>query len=309
MTGETSLAHSTAGSAPSTDCVDTQDVSGVHSTPREAATDEDLALWEGQLLDALSVAGKAVGNSVLRANLGWPEDRYGIVRGRLMERGLIEKWRGRGGSVRRVVSEAPSEPVVGAPPPSPWAPPLDPAFTPPAAVGEAVLYAPIESVLRSEWATTAGYDQFVVEITAKQGKKDTGGRWTRPDLVFASMRTYQYVYGKYFDVITFEVKPSTAIDVTAVYEALAHRRAATRAYVALHIPVANAESDANLDRVCAEAERHGIGVIVFEDPGDFETWDERVEPRRHEPDPDDLNKFIGTQMSAGARDRIMRWFR
>lgn len=35
---------------------------------------------------------------------------------------------------------------------------------------------------------------------------------------------------------TFEVKPSDAIDVTAVYEVLAHLRSATHAYVIFHVP-------------------------------------------------------------------------
>jgi len=58
----------------------------------------------------------------------------------------------------------------------------------------------------------------------------------RPDLVVASMTTLLYVPGKLFDVTTFEVKPLDRIEVTAVYEALAHRRASTRSYVWMHIP-------------------------------------------------------------------------
>jgi hypothetical protein len=88
-----------------------------------------------------------------------------------------------------------------------------------------------------------------------------------------SCTTYVHVTGNHFDVVTFSVKPSDAIDVTAVYEALAHRRAATRAYVILHVPKINNNSvDSLLGDVCDEAKRLGIGVITLEDPKDYGTW-------------------------------------
>ena len=79
-------------------------------------------------------------------------------------------------------------------------------------------------------------DDFVLEITAKQGRRDTGGTWSRLDIVIVSVVTLPFVLGKHLDVTTFEIKPHTQLDVTSVYEALAHLRAATRAYVFLHVP-------------------------------------------------------------------------
>src|ERR1035441_4896420 len=83
---------------------------------------------------------------------------------------------------------------------------------------------------------------LVVEVTARQGRRETGGTWTRPDIVAAALRVFPHVPGKFFDLITFEVKPFDGIDVTAVFEALSHRRAATQAYVWLHVP-ARGETD------------------------------------------------------------------
>ena len=59
--------------------------------------------------------------------------------------------------------------------------------------------------------------------------------------------------GKYFDLFSFEVKPNWSVNVTAVYEALAHRRAATHAYVWFHIPEEEAEEFSEaLDAIASE---------------------------------------------------------
>ena len=165
-------------------------------------------------------------------------------------------------------------------------------------------------MLREAWARDKRYDQSVVDITARQGARATGGRWSRPDVVMASLTTYPYVPGKHFDVTTFEVKPFDSIDVTAVYEALAHLRTASRAYVLAWVPDEQAEAyEESLGLIAEEAERHGIGFLVVGDPGKYETWDERVTATRSEPDPERLNDFLSKQVSSGFKEQIIKWFR
>jgi BarA-like signal transduction histidine kinase len=113
-----------------------------------------------------------------------------------------------------------------------------------------------------------------VEVTAQQGSRLTGGKWTRPDITVASSRTFPYVPGRHFDVITFEVKPQDQVNVTAIYEALAHLRAATRSYVLLHVPhFAKASLELIIEETCNEGKQHGIGVIIVEKPGDYDDSD------------------------------------
>lgn len=107
--------------------------------------------------------------------------------------------------------------------------------------------------------------------------------------------------------MTFEIKPAEAWDVTAVYEALAHLRSATHAYVVLHIPDSQAaDLTKTVDEVCRVARSHGIGVIVAGGPSNYETWEEHEDAVRHEPDPQLLDDFIAAQLSSDVKERISR---
>ncbi|QKT05912.1 hypothetical protein HUN08_00910 [Gordonia sp. X0973] len=105
-----------------------------------------------------------------------------------------------------------------------------------------------------------------------------------------------------FEVITFEVKTMANLNVIAVYEAMGHRRASTHCYVLLELRdvVAKAE-EPMVRRVANAAREHGVGVITFDDPGDFDTWDEVVPARRTETPPEALNRFIQDQVSGEGR--------
>lgn len=111
-------------------------------------------------------------------------------------------------------------------------------------------------------------------------------------------------------MITFEIKPSNTINVQAVYEALAHRRAATRAYVLLHLPPEQAIAlDEAVADLSAVARTHGVGVVTAGDPSDYQTWEEREEAPRVEPDPERLDAFISTQLTERTRSQLRRSLR
>ena len=174
-------------------------------------------------------------------------------------------------------------------------------------VREAGLYLPIQRTLTTFWAKERQIEPLAVEITAGQGRRVTGGRWTRPDLVSVAVRTYRHLPGKYMEVVTFEVKPFDAIDVTAVYEALAHLRSATHAYVMFHVPSEQEEVvKPVIEETCRVGRSHGVGVLKMGDPADWDTWEELEEARRCEPDPDRLDEFINVQLSQAAHERIAR---
>lgn len=262
----------------------------------EGLGDDERALYK-----VVPEDGSTISNPALRHAVGWrgdeDTDRYFLARDRLEDAGLIARGRGRGGTVRRVSQDVSVAPEEGG------------LADTPEEVAESLrreldLYAPLHRVVAAEWAKDHRANPLSVEITALQGRRATG-IWARPDIVTVEVKTFAYVPGKYLEVVTFEVKPSDAISVQAVYEALAHRRAATHSYVLLHVPAdRQSELQSGVAEVAEVARAHGIGVVTVEDPSDYETWDERETALRVEPDPDALDVFIGKQLSEHARRRV-----
>jgi hypothetical protein len=266
----------------------------------DGKSDAKIASLEEQLIAKLRELGGFSGNVRLHRSLGWDEPLYWAVRNRIYDRGLLTLGRGRGGSVTLVEKAAASSTDVL---------PIVPANETTQST-ENALYSPIAEVLRTHWVKDYRLRQSLVEITALQGRRATGGTWTRPDVVVIGVRIFPHLPGKYFDLFSFEVKPSWAVNVTAIYEALAHRRAATHAFAWFHVPEARASELADaLDAIASEAKRFGVGVIVAARPDDYESWDVVVEATRVEPDPEGMNDFISVQLSAAAKDEIVAWVR
>lgn len=264
----------------------------------EGLSETQIEELENQLLAIVRENGGTAGNVSLLRELGWDDDRYWSVRDRLVDSGALIRGRGKGGSVR-VAQTDDSEPTAQP----------EPELT---QRSEAELYDPLACVLRDRWARDQRFRQHLVEVTARQGRRETGGTWTRPDLVVAGLTTFLYLPERHFDIVTFEVKDWSGLDVTAVYEALAHHRASTRSYVLAHIPNGSLDDDharRYVTRIKEEAERHGIGFIVVGVPNEYDTWEELVEATYREPSPHVLNDFISLQFSDGAKNEIVTWFR
>jgi hypothetical protein len=244
------------------------------------------------LLDIVPADGSFIGNVTLLNQLGWAKEKYWHVRDGLLEGRQLERGRGKGGSVRRSAptDQLPVKSIRNSP--------------------EAQLYEPLLRVLSNEWVREMRIEphQIHFEITARQGKKTTGGTWTRPDITAVSVRTFQHLPGKYVDVWTFEVKPVEALDVTAVFEAASHASRATRSYALLQIPE---DSDSGyekelIDRCARDAARLRVGLITFSSESEFKTWETKVEAPRLETTPEALDEFIG-HLSDLAKKRIAQW--
>jgi hypothetical protein len=241
------------------------------------------------------MGGAAIGNYALIDQLNWSEDEYWRIRDKALEKGLVVRGRGRGGSVS-LVDETVHQPAAAAAAAAPRDRPR-----------ESDLYPACKRVLETGWREERGLQECHVEITAHQGSKATGGEWTRPDLSAVSMRTFTHWPGRYFDLWTFEIKPAWEFSVTGVFEAAAHSRSATHSYVAFHVPDLSEIADDLIERCVTEAQRFGVGLVIISDPRDFKTWDFRVDPVRHQPDPALIEQFVATQMSDEARAKLARW--
>lgn len=247
-----------------------------------------------RFIDLLRGLGGSAGNYRLQSELGLDEAEYWRLREKLLEDGQLVRGRGRGGSVALVES------------PSAVSPPPVPTLSPPTLNNEATLYPPCLNTLREHWTKERGLQDYHLEISANQGSRQTGGAWTRPDIVAISMRTFRHWPGRYFDLWTFEIKPKRDFSVIGVFEAAAHARASTQSYAMFHIDSIE-DTPEQARRIESEAQRLGVGLIFFEDPQDFEKWDIVVDPIRREPDPALLEEVLAIQLSDSAKDVLIRW--
>lgn len=261
---------------------------------------EDLSAEQIQTLEEKFLRGlpfgESMGNTTLLAKLQWPDAQYWAIKSRLLDQGKVQKGRGRGGASLRLFQfddeKTPVDlPVVVVTPSTEYD-------------DERKLYVPVEDVLVGGWLKERGFDRFLVERTSSQGGRATGGAWSRPDLTIVGYQTFPYLPGKYLDVVTFEIKPEWDISVKAVYEALSHRRGATRCYVVLHMP-----TEREIDDVLSEAKKFGVGVITISSFTGMGNWIEEVEAERIEPDPERLNNFLAVQIGEANRQEILKWLR
>jgi hypothetical protein len=181
------------------------------------------------------------------AALNWDEEKYWRVRDRLFDEGKLVLGRGRGGSVARVVA-VPVPPIQSA---SASRAILDATGSPMPVNTESDLYEPLLATLQAQWSRFRRLDNFLAAITANQGRRQTNGTWTRPDITGISVRRYAHVQGVHFDLWTFEIKPSWQVNVTGVFEAAAHSKFATRPFVMFNVP--EDEEPSELSRCIEEA--------------------------------------------------------
>lgn len=257
-----------------------------------------------RFIETLRSLGGSAGNYRLQDELGLNEDEYWRLREKLLEEGSIIRGRGRGGSVTLVEPTTPNPSMGEIGGSAPLTQPLSsPAIQ---QEGEVALYAPCLGTLCEHWTKERGLQDVHLEICAQQGRRKTGGTWTRPDILAISMRTFRHWPGRFFDLWTFEIKPKWNFSVIGVFEAAAHARASTQSYAMFHVDsIENPPEQSR--RIESEAQRLGVGLVFFEDPSDFGKWNIIVEPLRREPDPALLEEMLAVQLSDHAKDVLIRW--
>ena len=262
------------------------------------------------ILDLVPKDGSRIGNknliSLLKAKLkkSHPQiklsdgdSEYWDARNQLIDEGLLVKGRGQGGSVY-----LPTEMTdIGKKTKTKKGKEAKTEFP-----TEYSLYEPFQKSLENWWAKENRIHDPIVHPTHSQGKKATGGKYTRPEFTMVSYQTYLFTPGKILDVTTFEIKPKkTAKDVAGVFETASHSVVAHRSYLAVHSTNWDEDTQecARIEMLC---QNFGIGLIVFEHPGKQETWEERVEPKRKNPDPRDIDEFINVQLDKVKNNILQR---
>lgn len=247
-----------------------------------------------------------LGNKRLRQSLKWDGSekdraRYWETHGRALDSGLILSGKGKGGSVHFVAENE-----------SDLRQTLSDPEQDPSSSAERNLYPGALTVIRNAWVKSANYDEYLIEKTAEKGRASTGGKWSRPDISVLAVKSFQYLPGRQFDIVTFEIKPEQQISVEGVFEALSHQQFASKSYVIFHFPTLSenglfVEEQTHGERIVGTARKHGIGIIVATQIDDWESWDELVPAERHTPDPEQANRFIATCFSALTKEKIIKW--
>lgn len=268
----------------------------------EEAEDELAGLTpdEQALYEIVPDDGSSIGNGRLRRELDWRENKYWKVRDSLVEKGYLAVGFGRGGSVYRVDEEAQEGELEESEDDT-----RDDEVPFNYDSAEESLYAPILQMLKNNWQQLfPGFpapNRHWVDSSPRQGRKMTGGRWTRPDLSAVTLNKYRYIPGPHLEVFSFEVKPRGQFNILGLYEALGHSRRANFAYVLFHVlpegemrPNQRDEHSRTLEEIKREATRLRVGFATFEDPGAADTWTVHVVPGRHAPEARLLNEFVET---------------
>jgi hypothetical protein len=172
--------------------------------------------FKQKLFDLTPVDGKTISNPALRTSLqsAFPREQFSLddywdLRNSLIAEGKLDKGRGYGGSVRRILTV--TEPAVAT------AAPTSTTSEAVKAVAEASLYEPFQRCIQEGYVPDNDLKPSICEITAFQGRRNTGGIWTRPDVTLIAIQTFAFVPTKQFDVITFEIKPSIETAMEGVY--------------------------------------------------------------------------------------------
>jgi len=176
-------------------------------------------------------------------------------------------------------------------------------------ISEDAFYPCVELALCELWRSDGYADHsFYLEKTARRDSKIVGP-WTRPDFTMVSHKKYPWTIGHEFDVVTFEVKRPDSCNVLAVFEALSHSSNATRAYVVFPINEDNwmEYEPAQAGRVKDECSRHGVGLILIEDPYDAPTPRYLLKAERREIDHAKCSDFLGAVLSDDGKKMISGW--
>lgn len=259
-----------------------------------------------KFIQRLSDLGGKAGNKTLRDALGWSEktDRYWDAHGRALDQGLIMPGRGKGGSVALVISAKETDTSV--------VEEISEGKDKKGIVSKELdLYDPCYQVINNVWAKAENYDDYIVSITGLRGRAYTGGKWTRPDIAVLGVKAYPYLPQRYFEIVTFEVKPAGQTNVEGVFEALSHQQFANRSYVIYHVPDLGTndfnEKFSDAQRIITTARKYGIGIISATNISDWETWDILLGPERVLPDPEQANRFIATGFSSEIHEKVIKW--
>lgn len=186
------------------------------------------------------------------------------------------------------VEPAPPEVPPAEPEPIPVEPP-----TYPATVEDDALWGRFnEQILPMLKSIVSSTGEVLYIRTARQGRRATGGRFSRPDLTYVVAGRFPLSGIKYVDIVSVEVKVwDAADDISNVYEAVVYKRFSSEVYYAYESP----SEDQRISRETQEILReNGVGVLRIWREGESDRMHIDVPPERAPPTPIRLESHLQT---------------
>lgn len=236
---------------------------------------------------------------------------YWNLREELIDEGELEKGRGQGGSIRRTAAIQTESDIPEVVHEAHATPEETVSAVPETAPKEIDLYDPFIQALKDGYISEYKVPKdFLLVKTANTGSKNTGGKWTRPDIALLAVHRYPFLPNKSLEVTTFEIKKSLDDALQGVFESLAHSAFAHRTYLAVKVEeqIPREQAD-NWTRVREECDRLAIGLIKFSNAREYETFEFISEASPNEPDLYKVNEFISRQIPERDQETIREWVR
>lgn len=260
-----------------------------------------------QIIAALDqAADKRLTRSLLWVQIprlnGHPSDEYWAAEQKLVDEGRIERRRGRNGGIQLL------PPVAG----HFDAEPLEPEAVEVAEQDREINhYEPALDQILANWMEQPGFTHVFGAVTGLQGRRHTGGRWSRPDIVLCTVSEWLFSSRPEGDVRTIEVKRFEATDVLAVYEALSHKARSHYAYLLIvGFPSSlTPDQQADFDNLLAVAGKNGVGVITAQNSSDWRTWEFQLDPTRSDADHQAIHQLLLDQVPPDVRDKFRKAIR
>lgn len=256
---------------------------------------EENELLKKKLLDLIPKNGRLIGNVTLLDKFvnetKKTSDDYWRVRNELINEGVFGKGKGKGGSVYLIIVPSTTSSSF--------------ASNENQKTKEQNLYAPFLETLKAFWTNDNDLSNYIIEITANQGSKETGGKWTRPDITIIDIKTYPYYPTKTIEIITFEIKPHEGYGIESVFETAAHTLFAHKSYLAIHYLNEDYENDTHIANLQKRCEMFGVGLILFKNPADWHSVTVITESKYNNPDPSEVNQFITQQINKNNQHSLL----
>ncbi len=132
---------------------------------------------------------------------------------------------------------------------------------------------------------------------------EPNGTWRRADFTAIAVSPRDVLPGSNVELHTFELKPEYSGDIPGVLEAHAQTRGSHFGYLIWHLPDNSGKAN-RLQAVESECERVGIGLIIFKDPQDLDTWHLRIRATRKTTNTRDIDKFLAARLNSQQIDEL-----